>query len=131
LITGIGVITAIVLISSLPLFSSVMSTAGLRNVLRAQSNSAQVIANNKVPGISSSIVNQAQTQVNSIVRQHMGTYISGSPQVEIDTGVWSIYNSISGFNMQLYGAPLQTAHSHLQLLQGRLPVETVRRLKSC
>src|SRR3981081_1111894 len=66
LIAGIGITTAIVLVGSLPMFSDMMTTAGLRSVLRAQPNSAQIIANTSMQGISSGMVAGASSQVNNL-----------------------------------------------------------------
>src|SRR5487761_414516 len=56
LVTGIGMTTAIVLVGSLPLFASVMTTAGVRNVVRASSTNAQLLATVQLPGLGSQAV---------------------------------------------------------------------------
>jgi ABC-type antimicrobial peptide transport system permease subunit len=128
LMTGLGVVAAIVLIGSLPVFASVMTTAGLRNVLRAQSNSAQIIASTGTTGLSSSVVTQTTAQINAVTQQRLKQYIPATPQIEVDTGNWTMGGAALG-QMQLYGAPIQTAESHLQLLQGHLPVDDGSRIE--
>ena len=129
LTTGIGVIAAIVLVCSLPLFSDIMLTAGLRNVLRAQSNSAQVLATINLPGISTQLVRQASAQVNSQIRGDTGRYIQGDPELEIETPPAGFVQPGPTFSMSLYGVSFSTARSHLHLLQGRLPIESGSRVE--
>ncbi len=121
LVTGIGITVAVVLAGSLPLFSSVLTTAGLRSVLRAQSDSAQIVAQTNTEGTSSSMLAAASSRVNNLVRRDAGQYLSGVPQTTLITGNWDL--SYGGFTMDFYGVPTQTARSHLQLLQGQLPTD--------
>jgi ABC-type lipoprotein release transport system permease subunit len=119
LIAGVGILCAVTLVAALPLFSNVMATAGLRNVLRAQSDSARITANITLEGLSGNEVAHATALANRVMRKDVGPYLSGSPQTAVVTGNW--YLNHSGFTMNFYGAPLQEARTHLQLLRGRLP----------
>lgn len=118
-ITGLGVTVAVVLIVSLPLFSSVMVTAGLRGVLRAQSASSQVVVNAHLAGLSSSLVADATSQVNDTASQDAGSYLTGQPQSTLITANWLSPGPLS---VDFYGVSLQQARSHLKLLQGHIPV---------
>jgi hypothetical protein len=112
-VTGLGVTVAVVLIASLPLFSSVMTTAGLRGVLRAQANSSQILANAVLSGISSDLFTNGRAQVNNLVQRDAGRYLTGKPQATLITGKWS--------DVEFYGVPMQLAQTHLKILQGHLP----------
>lgn len=122
LVTGVGIAISVALIASLPLFSSVLSTAGLRGVLRAQPDSSQIISGVTLQGISSEQVASASAQVNHVIKRDMGQYLAGTPQTTLITGNW--YLNHGGFTMDFYGVPIQTAQAHLQLLQGHLPAES-------
>ncbi len=76
---------AVALVGALPLFSSVLTTAGLRGVLRAQPDSSQVIAQASTLGISSYLFSDTLSQINSLAKQDMGYYLSGAPQTTIET----------------------------------------------
>lgn len=119
LVAGVGIACAVMLVAALPLFSSVMTTAGLRSVLRAQSNSAQIVANASLQALSSQEVANASALANRVMQKEVGQYLSGSPQTTVITGNW--YLNHGGFTLNFYGVPIQTAQTHLQLLQGRLP----------
>jgi len=123
LTAGTGVTMAVALVGALPLFSSVLTTAGLRGVLRAQPDSSQVIAQASTLGISSYLFSDTLSQINSLAKQDMGYYLSGAPQTTIETGDWGA--SVAGGEglVDFYGVPIQTARSHLHLLQGHLLTE--------
>lgn len=116
LVAGLGIVVAVVLISSLPLFSNVMATAGVRGVLRAQSNSSQVLVNASLRGISSDLAEEATSQANSLVQQDAGRYLPNPPQTTIITGNWQ-----SLLPVDFFGVPIQTVRSHLHLFAGHLP----------
>src|ERR1700693_5316019 len=52
LMIGIGMIAAVTIVCTIPLLSSTMQTAGLRNVLRATPNSSEVALRAQVGGLS-------------------------------------------------------------------------------
>jgi ABC-type antimicrobial peptide transport system permease subunit len=114
---GLGVLVAVVLLSSLPLFSSVMTTAGLRAVARAQPDSSQLLAHVTLPGISSAFVAADAGQVDQLIQQDVGRYFPGQAESTLITGSWN-----GSLPLDFYGVPVQTVSSHLRLLQGHLPV---------
>lgn len=122
LVIGIGIVIAILLIGSLPLFSSVMTTAGLRNTLRAQPDSAQIISTAQVRGISTNLFNGATTQVNNLVQRDIGKYIADPPVTTLISSDWNAATP-NGGAFDFYGVSLSKAATHLQILQGRLPAE--------
>lgn len=113
LVTGLGVTVAVVLIASLPLFSTVMTTAGLRGVLRAQSTSSQLLVNATLQGLGSSLVKQDTGQIDDMVKQNTGSYFLAKPDLTVITSTWS--------GVDFYGVPIQQARTHLKLLQGQVP----------
>jgi len=119
LVAGVGILFAVMLVAALPLFSNVMSTAGLRSVLRAQSDSPQIVANASLEALSSHEVANASLLTNHVMQQDVGRYLSGSPQTTVITGNW--YLNHAGFTMDFYGVPIQKAQPHLRILHGRLP----------
>jgi ABC-type lipoprotein release transport system permease subunit len=122
LIAGLGITCALMLVAALPLFSSVMTTAGLRNVLRAQPNSAQITANAGLQALSTREVGNAAALADRVVQREIGPYLTGEPQRTVITGNW--YLSSTSFTLNFYGVPVQTVQPHLQLLRGRLPNTT-------
>ncbi|HEY0755768.1 MAG TPA: FtsX-like permease family protein [Ktedonobacteraceae bacterium] len=115
-ITGLGVTVAVVLLVSLPLFSNVMATAGLRGVLRSQAASSRLLLTAAPEGISADLIANDAAQINNLVQQDAGRYLAQKPLTTLITGNW-----FSSLTVNFYGVPIQQARSHLKLLQGRLP----------
>jgi ABC-type antimicrobial peptide transport system permease subunit len=122
LVTGLGVLVAATLIASIPLFSSVMVTAGLRTTLRSTPDAARIAATVSLRAITSRGVTQATDQLDGVASKDLASYIdytSGhDAQIRIDD--WEV--SGSKFIVNLYGALISEATSHLQVLEGTLPV---------
>jgi ABC-type antimicrobial peptide transport system permease subunit len=123
LVTGLGVLGATLLLSSLPLFSSVMITAGLRTTLRSTPGAARISAMVSLRGISSRNVAQAIGQVNAATSKDLAAYDDRLPgsDVQVKIGSWDIRGT--NFLVNVYGASTNDLSAHLQLLQGSLPGE--------
>src|SRR5579885_3576888 len=123
LVTGLGVLGATLLLSSLPLFSSVMITAGLRTTLRSTPGAARISATVSLRGISSRNVAQAIGQVNAATSKDLAAYDDRLPgsDVQVKIGSWDIRGT--NFLVNVYGASTNDLSAHLQLLQGSLPGE--------
>ncbi|HEY0755767.1 MAG TPA: FtsX-like permease family protein [Ktedonobacteraceae bacterium] len=119
LVAGAGILCAVMLVAALPIFSSVMTTAGLRDVLRGQSKSSQIIANAGLQALSSREVANASALANGAMQKELGGYLTGDPQQTVVSGNW--YLNRAGFTLNFYGVPIQTVQAHLHILRGRLP----------
>lgn len=116
-ITGLGMLAAAILISSFPLFFDVMTTGGLRNVLRDQPENDRINIETFMDGISTALFQDYTQQINNKVSTDSETYITASPQITMISGD-TFYQ---GNNVDFYGVSLAEAASHLQLLDGHLP----------
>src|SRR6266581_8625110 len=76
----IGMIAAVTIICTIPLLSSTMQTAGLRNVLRATPNSPEVALRAQVAGLSTQGIEQIYKPTNIPLQQHLKTYLNGPPR---------------------------------------------------
>ena len=121
LVAGVGTIVAVMMACALPLFSSVMFTSALRATVSTPPG-PQMLASVQTAGFSTSLVNQANTVVVSHLQRHLGAYMSDAPDLDVETQAFEM-QMLAGYTLSLYGAPTQTAASHLHLLQGRLPGE--------
>lgn len=124
LITGLGVLFATTLIATLPLFSSVMVTAGLRTTLRSTPGTANIEAAVNLRGISSRGVDQAERQLNAVAAKDLAAYLNRVPASNIQVRIknWAVQGSRTIVN--LYGVSISEAASHLQVLQGSMPGST-------
>src|SRR5260370_41343347 len=85
LMIGIGMIAAVTIVCTIPLLSSTMQTAGLRNVLRATPTSSEVALSAQVAGLSTQGIEQIYPPVNASLQQHLKTYLNGPPRFDFRT----------------------------------------------
>lgn len=119
-----GLIASVVMVCSVPLLSEIMQTAELRSVMRASSNNSEITLATTNAGLSSQGIQHIFQQVNSPIQQHLGSYLNSSPRLDIQTPYANFIAPTppeSQDSMEIYGASLQAAASHVTLVQGRLP----------
>lgn len=116
LLAGVGVITAVVLVCTVPLYSQVAMSAGLRDMLNSSANSSIVI-HSVSHLISRSATQKVAEQLQQELQENIGQFLQGS-QFSVQSPGLSIgqHNQI-----QLIGWSIPDARSHVQLLEGRLP----------
>jgi ABC-type lipoprotein release transport system permease subunit len=121
LLTAFGVLMAMTLVCALPLFSSVMITAGLRTTLRASPDNAKIEVHLGLSALSSTALAKATQQVASRFTQDLASNITttGDLSEQIEVPSWLLTGTSS--QVILHGASMRAAASHLQVLQGRLP----------
>ena len=130
LITWLGMIALVVLICSVPLFTQVSSTVGLRdalsNVPSDQQRVTVMFASNHP---TASQVLQARQQITQLVQQNLGNYTSGTshfavtlPPLTLQTA--AAHNNGSQAVLSLTGYELNQVGSELSVVQGRLPSAT-------
>jgi FtsX-like permease family len=126
-VTGLGMVAAVMLVCTIPIFSQISTTVGLRGVLNASPESSYIVLNSNSSIITPSIVRNIGQQLTPSVSNNLGRYMSGAPEFSLQSQAMdlvspnlqegnSIYNS-----MFLYGANISHAASHLTLIKGRLP----------
>lgn len=126
LVTGLGMVAAVMLVCTIPIFSQVSTTVGLRGVLNASPESPYIFLNTGSSVITPSIVNYIRQQLTPPMQKSLGQYMSAPPEFSLqsqemdivspDLQQSGIYNS-----MILYGANTSHATSHVTLIKGRLP----------
>ena len=122
-LTGIGMLAAVTLVCTVPLYSEVALTAGLRGVLNATPQSAELTIQGNGLVLSPTIVNQDYQSLNGIMRQQLGAYLQPKSDFFIQTTLLNIAapSADANYSILLYGASIQEAAQHLQLVRGRLP----------
>ncbi len=122
-LTGIGMLAAVTLVCTVPLNSEVAQTAGLRRVLSATPQSAELTIQGNGLVLSPTIVNQDYQSLNGIMRQQLGAYLQPKSDLSIQTTLLNIAapSADANYSILLYGASIQEAAQHLQLVRGRLP----------
>src|SRR6266566_4038033 len=75
LFIAFGMVAAVVIVCTIPLLSSVMTTAGLRSTLRATPESDEIVVYGGGPGISTSIVQAANNKFAPLFRRYLGNTV--------------------------------------------------------
>ena len=124
LMAGIGITAAVLIMCAVPLLSAIMQTASLRGSLRAAPNNSEITLTANVTGLSTQGVEQVYQVVNQPVSQRLGTYLNGSPRLDLETPLFNILAPTapgSSDRIAIYGTSMRAAAAHVTLVQGRLP----------
>lgn len=132
LVTGVGMLAAVMLVCTVPLYSKIAMTAGLRAVLTSYSQNADIVVHSVSMQISSPSIDKATTSLNREFQNNLGSYLASS-QFSIETRFFPILalntapggaSSLkpTGDNMGLVGSSMDLAASHVHVVQGRLPL---------
>lgn len=126
-ITGLGMIAAVMLVCAVPLYSQVVLTAGLRDVLTATPDSATVALNVNVSAISTDSVSHLRSDIDlSLSDAGLKEYIDGSSQLVVQTDDLMLP---SGNTLAIRGYPIHEVAKHVKLVRGRLPNATSKTLE--
>ena len=114
-----AMIAAIVVACSLPLLSEVMTTAGLRNTLRATPQSADLQLNVGTTGLSTHIAQDLSGQFPPLFSHALGTLIQRW-EFSLASTDFSVFPPPINTYLTVYGTSMQQAAPHLGPIQGRL-----------
>ncbi len=118
-ITTLGMIAAVVIIGAIPLFTSVITTAGLRNVLNATPENADIAVNASTLGISAPIMQSVHTQMNGTMRQNLGSLVQET-QFALVTSTFALAKPPQAQTVLFTeGVDMAQAKTHLNIIQGR------------
>ncbi len=134
LIVALGCIAAVTLVSSVPLYSDVSMSAGLRSVLSTSYQSSDVVVQGQSDVVSKTFIQATTQKLNAEFQSKLGQFLK---PLEFSIQVPEAYllvhqpNRCSGQQrgpwylscnlFQIITASMSQASGHLQLLQGRLP----------
>ncbi len=121
LLTGLGMVAAVVLVCAAPLFSQVSLTAGLRSVLTATPQDASLTLSSGAISLSTTSAAQDTQVLDGVMQQHLGTYLKGPPQFSIQVPPLDVDQFTPGDQINLIGESMQAAAAHARLIAGRLP----------
>ncbi len=128
MVAGLGVLASVLMLCSVPLFSTVSLTAGLRSALSALPQDAQVSLTATALRFDQHIFTQNIDQpLQALVHQELGSYVSKPPEFVLQMQGLDIVSSdpsTSGDQMTLLGFNTQEAALHAHLLSGQLPQPT-------
>lgn len=123
LVTTLGLITTVIVACSIPLFSAVTATAGMRNILNATPDNATLNVSVTNLGLSTSVVHDVLHQFDPLIRQRIGPYLQNTPDFAMNTDGATISppnTPAAPYLLTLMGASTrQMTHTHM--VQGRQP----------
>jgi ABC-type antimicrobial peptide transport system permease subunit len=118
LFISLGLIAAVVVTTSIPLYADVTMTAGLRGLLRGTPDDAEIKLYMQGSGISSTLVQDAEGQFTPLLSQYLGKTVK--PEQSFTTSEDFFLSPFRpDATLLVYGTPIQQAAFHLDLLQGR------------
>ena len=133
LVTGIGIVAAVMLVCTVPLFSEIAMTAGLRGVLTSPSNNPSIYVYSASSRISAPVINQTTQSLDQDFQKNLGRYLA-LPQFSLQPPPFPILGKPAqssktsggplrptGNLVELISASMDAAPSHVRLIAGRLP----------
>ncbi len=123
LVTTIGMIAAVIIVCAVPLFSDVMTTAGLHNTLRQDPYSSEFEADAITQGLSTPIVQNVRGQFANLFQQNVGSLVSPSGYLLQSSG-FSFSPASNQKQLSAFATSMQQAQSHLSNIQGHVPALT-------
>jgi len=120
-VAGLGMLAGVMLVCTAPLFSQVTLTAGLRSVLTATPQDAEVEVHAQAKVLSTSVAAQDNQALEAFMRQQVGSYLNSAPHFSIQPLPIHVSGFRPGDQLQLIGDSMQASAAHVQLIGGRLP----------
>lgn len=122
-LTGIGMLAAVTVVCTVPLYSEIALTAGLRGVLNATQQSAELTIQGYGHMVTPATVNRDYQELNAVMQQQLGAYLQPGSDLFIHMSQLNIAapSADRSYPLSLYGVPIQEAAQHLQLVGGQLP----------
>ena len=129
---GIGITVAVILASTISLYSWVALSAGLRNVFVADPSNAFVTINTSVSRVSRAQISQATARTTQVASTDFSPYFSHTTQsvaqvtgLNFSAPAHDTARSAAVPNtLELSGQDMSLLQPHVRLLQGRLPQTT-------
>ncbi|HVB21380.1 MAG TPA: FtsX-like permease family protein [Ktedonobacteraceae bacterium] len=134
LITGIGIIAAVMFVCSVPLYSDVTMSAGLRDALTSSTQSADVVVQSTSDNLDAQHIGQASQELDQLFQKNLGAYLN-PVQLSIQTGQFPILGSPAcpGFtpttpartcdDIKFISSPTQQSAPHITFVAGRMPAK--------
>ena len=121
LIMTLGMIVAVMIVCTVPLFANTMNTAGLRQALRAEPDSSEIEIDTTTLGLSTQVATNVQALFADLVKQDLRGLVQPSQFAVLSSNYsFATTPAHSVQNLLLYGASMQQAASHLGKIQGHL-----------
>ncbi len=125
LVTGMGMIAAVMLVCAVPLYSQIATTAGLHNVFSATPASPVLRFHATLQGLSTPIVQEVRKRIEPIPQTTLASYLDKGNQFSLQSQGFQIVSPKQKHatdTLALLGDEIEQATPHVKLLAGRLPL---------
>src|SRR5690348_13666339 len=135
LFTGLGIIAAVMLVCAVPLYSDVSQSIGLRGVLSTSYQSSDILVSSVSAIPSKARIDGTTSNLTTEFDNKLGPYLK-PVECSIHVPAIPIYSAqptpcsgrkapyLTCNSIELDGASMEQARSHLHLVQGRLPLDS-------
>ena len=132
LVTGLGVIAAVIIVCAVPIYSQIALTAELESALRAANSSNDLLVQSNVGQIDPQDIQNHQGTLDQLVHTTLGSEVVGTTQFSFGMAGVDIYRQETkrsgaptfvgtGDQLNLIGQSMNQIAPHLTLLKGTLP----------
>ena len=118
-ITSLGMIAAVIITCAIPLFSDVMTTAGLRDTLNATPVSAEIPVSTNTQALSTSLVNDVHKELENPIHQQLGSIAQQTQFSILSSNMAFVHPPHPKSVLNTYSFTTQDIATHLGRLQGR------------
>lgn len=125
LVTGLGMIAAVMLVCAVPLYSQIATTAGLHNVFSATPESPVLRFHTALQGLSAPIVQEVRKRIEPIPQSTLASYLDKDTQFSLQSQGFHIASpkqKHANDTLALLGDEIEQAIPHVKLLDGRFPL---------
>ena len=129
LVTGLGILIAVVFVCSIPLYSQIAISAGIRDALSTDPLGPYISIHALSTQIEASHINDITQQIQQEISSQLGSFVSKDMQFSVQAQGMKIvsHDQVAmqgGSQLTVVGDTLSTAETHLKLLAGRLPASS-------
>ena len=134
LVTGMGILIAVVFVCAVPLYSQIAISAGIRTALNADPQGTYVTIHALSQHVEASPIQDVTQQIQQVMSSQLGPFIGKKAQFSLQAQGLNILShdaapQIAHIQLTLIGETLNEAKPHLKLLSGRLPQDNSQDLE--
>ena len=126
-LVGLGMLAAVVVVCTAPLYAQVAMTAGLRAALASNSQNTDIVVRGTAYGLEPGGVDQLTQSLNQEFQRNLGPYLLPG-QFSLQTSLFNIIEpgahgvpGVSGDQIGMIGVDPTRAPAHLKFVRGRMP----------
>ncbi|HET8841232.1 MAG TPA: FtsX-like permease family protein, partial [Ktedonobacteraceae bacterium] len=126
-LVALGMLASVIIVCTVPLYSQVTMTAGLRAILTSYGQNADIVVRGSLSTVSRNGIDQLTRNIDTTFQRDLGRYLR-PVQLSLQSPLFNIYetlpdgtSSLSGDQMGITGVDTAHAGPHMRFLQGRMP----------